>query len=87
MKDLRRVVLLPLAVEGELRLQSKREYFTGDAKGFFEDGAQILEQPVIHVPDRQEMQLHGAVLEFSFVGLRSYRVSTGVRVQPYFFSL
>jgi hypothetical protein len=50
------VVLLPLSVEGELRIQPDREHLTRDAESFFDGGAQILQQPVIHIPDRQELQ-------------------------------
>ena len=73
------MVLLPLAVERELRIQPHRQHFTGNTKSFFDGGTQILQQPVLHIPDRQDLQqLHRAQLQC---------VSTGVRVHPYLLSL
>jgi hypothetical protein len=50
------VVLLPLTVEGKLRIHSNRQHPTGKAECFFDGGTQILQQAVIHIPDRQDLQ-------------------------------
>jgi hypothetical protein len=49
------VVLLPLSVEGELRIQPDGEHLAADEESFFDGGTQILQQPVIHIPDRQQV--------------------------------
>jgi hypothetical protein len=55
MQDFRGVVLLPLSVEGELRIQPDREHLAEDAESFFDGRPQILQQPVIHISDRQQV--------------------------------
>src|ERR1019366_7763067 len=66
LQDFRRVVLLPFSMERELGIQPDWEHFAGDAESFFDGGPQILQQPVIYISDRQQLQqLHGAVLSSS----------------------
>ena len=55
MQDFRRVVLLPLSVVSELWIQPDRKHFARDAESLFNGGTQILHQPVIHIPDRQQL--------------------------------
>jgi hypothetical protein len=65
MQDFRRMVLLPLSVVGKIGIQPDREYFAGDAKSILNDRAEIVQQPVIDVPDRQQLyQLHQGSSQF-----------------------
>ena len=50
------MVLLPFPVVGELRIEPHREHPAGNLERFFDGGTQILQQSVIHIPDRQELQ-------------------------------
>jgi hypothetical protein len=50
------VILLPLSMKRELRLQAHRKNSARNTKNFFNGMTKILQQPVLHVPDRQQMQ-------------------------------
>src|SRR5271165_5138070 len=67
LEDFRRVILLALAVEGELGIQRIRKNLAGDAKNFFHGRTKILKQSVLHAPDRQQLQrLHLSVVSSRF---------------------
>jgi hypothetical protein len=42
-------------MEGELGIEPHRKHFAGYVKSLFEGGTQSLQQPVLYVPDRQQV--------------------------------
>src|ERR1022692_326786 len=57
-------------MERELRIESDGKDFAGHTKNFFDGGTQILQQPVLHIPDRQQLQqFHRVPSPRDFIGL------------------
>jgi hypothetical protein len=56
MQDFRGVILLPLSMERELRIQTDWQHFAGYTENFFDGRPYVLQQPIIHIPDRQQLQ-------------------------------
>jgi hypothetical protein len=70
LQDFRRVVLLALSVECELRIKTGLKNFAWDAKNLFDGWTQILQQFAIYIPDRQQLQqLHRVPSSGDFIGL------------------
>ena len=73
LQKFRRVILLALGVEGELRIEPRTRDAAGHVEGIGERWSHILQQPHVEISDRQQFE-------------HLHRVSTGL-LQPYFFSL
>jgi hypothetical protein len=50
------VKLLPLPVKRKLRIQMDGKNSAGKLQNIFKDRAQILQESILHIPDRQQMQ-------------------------------
>src|ERR1700722_16880693 len=70
LQKFRRMILLPLAMKGKLRIQLSWNNLTGNAKNLFHDRAKIRQKPVIHVSDWQQVQsFHRLPSSRKFFGL------------------
>lgn len=80
MEDFRGVILLPLPVKGELRVETDRKYSAWRAKKFLDGRRKILQQRILHIPDRQQVQeLHRMPSSSDFIGLRWIRFLVAIR--------
>ena len=69
------MILLAFPVEGELRIETDRKYFAPRAKNFLDGGRNILQQRIIDIPDRQQVQqFHRMPSSGDFIGLRGFRL-------------
>ena len=77
------MILLALTVKRKFRIEANRKDLARDGKTFFDGGTHILQQPVVHIPDRQQLQqLHGVPLSGDGVG---FFISIERRASPAIF--
>ncbi len=74
------MILLPLAMEGKLWIQSVGKHFAGDAKNCFHGVTHVYYQSLIHIPDRQQLQqFHRLPSSGDFIG---FLISIERRASP-----